>query len=577
MNPPIEVLPKFHRTYAHKAGEAAEIQDKGMILLNFLCTQSIIYGGKVRVLCGNIESPTNVCAVSGAETGSRKSAIHGMIAGQFIQIAKEWLTEWTTKGRLDLEVELIECERVISDAGNPKAASAPTDEELGKARIRKREIADELKTIPALWIGDITMPRLETYLMRNGERMAIIDDDARMFLATMAGKYNDGEPDLQAVLKGWDGGQIRASRAEREIILNSVFLVLNLSIAIEGFHKFIFNKSIRNSGAHSRFLLYQNNERTPDVNFRAPKMSQDLQQAYRALLKGNMDLFFEQEDTAIVPFAENAVDAAQDWAQGVTERLRGGLSDMVGTGVRWHINLIRVAFLLRAMRRDSDYYFFLKRKDDWTKNRGNEGLEFPELEPADLVNSKIELQDIQGAIKIMDWQIHNQLEIFNFQRVEDADPIWKAIQKLLKTGNGKFSQAQAGKNSTMRTIFKNLGGVSGMKKALQNFVGFRKLVIEKTTAVNGNEQIWYVERTAETKVEPKKSKGPVSDNDGGPETESEVETICAKMMGVDKPQKPQRTVERQADGFYYDTTAEPEDKATAAAAALLASSPEWGD
>ena len=577
MNPPIEVLPQFHRTYAHKTGEAADIQDKGMILLNFLCTQSIIYCGKVRVLCGNIESPTNVYAVSGADPGSRKSAIHGMIAGQFIQIAQEWLTDWLTKGRLALEKELIECERVISDAGNPKAASAPTDEELGKARIRKREIADELKTIPALWIGDITMPRLETFLMRNQERMAIIDDDARMFLATMAGKYNDGEADLQAVLKGWDGGHIRASRAEREIILNSVFLVLNLSIATEGFHKFLFNKSIRNSGAHSRFLIYQNDERVPDVNFRAPKLSQDLQQAYRTLLKGNMDLFFAREDAAVVHFAENAVDAAQAWSEDITERLRTTLSDMVGTGVRWHINLIRVAFLLRAMRRDSDYYCFLKRKNDWENNQANEDLDFPELEPADLVNSKVELQDISGAIKIMDWQIHSQLEIFNFQRAEDADPIWRAIQKLLTNGNGKFSQAQASKNSTMRTIFKNLGGVSGMKKALQNFIGFKKLVMEKTTSTNGNEQIWYVERTAETKVEPKKSKGPVSDNDGGAETEAEAETICAKLMGLNEPKKPLKTVERRADGFYYDTTPDPEDAATAAAAAALASSPEWLD
>lgn len=98
------------------------------------------------------------------------------------------------------------------------AANADSDE--ARNRLRE-EISREEQDMPAeiyppkLFTGDTTAETLQMLMVKQGERMAVLTDEAGIFLV-MAGLYSGGNASLDVFLQGHAGSPVRVDRADRE-------------------------------------------------------------------------------------------------------------------------------------------------------------------------------------------------------------------------------------------------------------------------------------------------------------------------------------------------------------------------
>lgn len=90
------------------------------------------------------------------------------------------------------------------------------------------EIPEELRP-PRLWTGDCTPERLQSLLVEQGERMAVLTDEGGIF-EIMAGLYSDGRANLDIFLQSHAGRAVRVDRQGRTAHLDAPALTFGLAI-----------------------------------------------------------------------------------------------------------------------------------------------------------------------------------------------------------------------------------------------------------------------------------------------------------------------------------------------------------
>lgn len=198
--------------------------------------------------------PLCLWTLTALPSGSRKTAVINALSAPLVY----W--EKLERDRLRPEIARVTSARLVAKKRIEKlakdAVSADTDQD--RERIRKL-IQEEEETMPAdlraprLFTGDVTAERLQALLVEHGERMAVLSDEAGIFLI-MAGLYSGGMASLDVFLQGHAGTPMRVDRADRCAHVDSPALTFGLALQPGVLADVAGSRRFRDSGLLARFL-----------------------------------------------------------------------------------------------------------------------------------------------------------------------------------------------------------------------------------------------------------------------------------------------------------------------------------
>lgn len=278
----------------------------------------------------NYTEPLSLWTLTAMPSGSRKTAV--------INALTEPLMHWEKLERDQLRREIVSInaaravakkriEKLIRDASN-----AENDEARQKIR---QEIEREEEGMPAeihmpkLFTGDTTAETLQTMLVKHKERMAVLTDEAGIFMV-MSGMYSGGNASLDVFLQAHAGSPVRVDRAEREAYLEHPALSFGLALQPGIMADVASGRRFRDSGLLARFLyaMPASNVGKRDVRLRKP-VPASVKKAYEQGLFGLLgrpSLVLERpiptERLILLPFSDPARECWLDFAEEI-ERNQG--------------------------------------------------------------------------------------------------------------------------------------------------------------------------------------------------------------------------------------------------------------
>lgn len=218
---PVEMLPDPIRQLVEAVAHAAQVP-ADLAATVALGTLSAASGGKyiIQLPDSSWREPVHLMLVAVAEPGTRKSAIFDLLTRpltdyeQLIQSDElRAFAAWESRLRV-LEKELSSCEGDLSkqrgasdslsdgEARHLAAINAVEDHRERKPRVT-RVIAD-----------DLTMEAAKSMLFEQAGALAVMSAESA-FLSVLAGRYSDGQPNLDVLLNGHAGERIRVDRKGR--------------------------------------------------------------------------------------------------------------------------------------------------------------------------------------------------------------------------------------------------------------------------------------------------------------------------------------------------------------------------
>lgn len=268
--------------------------------------------------------PLSLWTLIGMPSGARKTAV--------INALTDPLMRWEKRERDALRKEIVRIATARALAKkrieklNRDAAAADSDEARARLHLEIQQIEHDTPEeihAPRLFTGDVTAETLQGLLVKHGERMAVMTDEAGIFLV-MAGLYSGGNASLDVFLQAHAGSPVRVDRAEREAYLERPALSFGLALQPGVMADLASGRRFRDSGLLARFLfaLPESNVGKRDVRQRVPvplavKHAYD-DGVFRLLEKRTL----YPADPIILPFTDPARERWLDFADEI-ERVQG--------------------------------------------------------------------------------------------------------------------------------------------------------------------------------------------------------------------------------------------------------------
>ena len=199
----------------------------GMVLV--ACAVPAARRLRVLVKPGYFE-PCNLWAVVALPSGNRKSAAQCSATAPLM----DWERDQAT--RMEEEIKRITSEHKTMEARAKEIRNRVAKaKDANDAKVLAQEVADieaDLPVIPAppqVWTSDATPERLGAMLAEHGECMAWLSSEGGIF-DLLQGRYSNGIPNLDLVLKAHSGDPERVDRGSRpSVYLRSPRLSIGLS------------------------------------------------------------------------------------------------------------------------------------------------------------------------------------------------------------------------------------------------------------------------------------------------------------------------------------------------------------
>lgn len=267
-------------------------------------------------------------------------------------------------------------EKLLADRLRPEIASTEATRRVAKKRIEsletqaarekdanareniRKEIQDEIEAMPdemrppRLFTGDVTPERLQEMMVEQHERMAVVSDEAGIFLI-LGGMYSGGQANLDTFLQAYSGSSVRVDRKGRTAYLEAPALSFGLALQPGVLADVANNKRFHDSGLLARFLFVipQNTVGSRDVRARNPipvAVSTAWHDGLHNLLK---DAEKKPSEPKLLPFTNQARECWLDFAQKVEIELGvgGKLVHIAEWGAKLPGQCARIAGLIQMV------------------------------------------------------------------------------------------------------------------------------------------------------------------------------------------------------------------------------------
>ena len=191
--------------------------------------------------------PLILDALTVAEPSFKKSPVISMVKQPYIQFAHDW----NESNKQDIFKS--QAERRLLE-GRRMALEKSDDATADKIAKLQTEISNHSPSnFRRIVVDDITPESLVHQLKENGT-LLMISDEAGM-LGNFSGRYSNNVPNLDLLLKSWNGETYISDRATREsIVLKKPYMSICLACQPYVFDNMINNSAFRGSGLIARFV-----------------------------------------------------------------------------------------------------------------------------------------------------------------------------------------------------------------------------------------------------------------------------------------------------------------------------------
>ncbi|WP_166257673.1 YfjI family protein [Marinobacter salicampi] len=250
-----KLLPDWAGEYARAVAAETETSPElavGMILA--ACSTAAARSVRVELNEGHTE-PCNIWIVAALPPGNRKSAVQAAATAPLVN----W--EQSQASALNDEIKRLSSERMTIEA-RAKELRGKAAKEKGENRARElaQEVADieanipEVPKPPQIWTADVTPERLGSLLAEQDECMAWLSSEGGIF-ELLNGRYSNGIPNLDLVLKSHSGDADRVDRGSRPaVFLKNPLLTIGLSPQPDVLRGLSSKPGFRGRGLLGRFL-----------------------------------------------------------------------------------------------------------------------------------------------------------------------------------------------------------------------------------------------------------------------------------------------------------------------------------
>lgn len=322
---PASILPGAVGEMARAVADSTQTPEAMATLLSLSILATVLQRQvEVAPFGDDYTEPLALWTLMAMQSGSRKTAVINALTAPLLR----W--EKLQRDRLRPEIARINAARAVAKKRIEKLTKDAANADDDNARLRLRdEIGEEEQDMPAeifapkLFTGDTTAETLQTLLVKQGERMAVLTDEAGIFLV-MAGLYSGGNASLDVFLQGHAGSPVRVDRAEREAYLERPAMSFGLALQPGVLADVASGRRFRDSGLLARFLyaIPENNVGKRDVRRRVA-IPETVARAYEHRLFELLDgRALTPEKPKVIAFTDPAREAWLDFADEI-ERGQG--------------------------------------------------------------------------------------------------------------------------------------------------------------------------------------------------------------------------------------------------------------
>lgn len=244
---PVNALPPILREMASAIATTTST-DPAMAGTAILSAVSYCFSGVYRMSAKRDHTePLVLDALTVAEPSFKKSPVISMVKRPYIQFAHDW----NENNKQDIFKSQAEY-RLLEG----KLAALEKKDDVNADEIAK--LQTEISNIPQnnfrrIVVDDITPESLVNQLEENGT-LLMISDEAGM-LGNFSGRYSNNVPNLDLLLKSWNGETYISDRASRaSIVLKKPYMSICLACQPYVFDSMINNTAFRGSGLIARFV-----------------------------------------------------------------------------------------------------------------------------------------------------------------------------------------------------------------------------------------------------------------------------------------------------------------------------------
>ena len=250
-----------------------------------------------------------------------------------LNICKQPLTQWEKDQAQQHEYSIKQqhserkTQEKIIEVLRAKAAkeeNAIEQKRLIDEIAQKEACLGEIPVLPQFFTNDITPESLTHFVHEQGGRVAIFSDEGGV-LETLGGLYSNGVSNIDILLKGIDGGDVRVRRKDKSIQLKP-YLTIVLTVQPAIIQKMGEKQVYLGNGTLERFLYVLPKSKLGYRTHDKPPLSMAIQQAYHEKIihfvnylsfKGN-----KLEEPQVLNLSETAYQYWQAFQATIEKQLR---------------------------------------------------------------------------------------------------------------------------------------------------------------------------------------------------------------------------------------------------------------
>lgn len=351
---PLASLPPVLRAFVEGLAEnTATPPDMAAMAALGVCATTL--AGRVRG-CAWWSEPVNLFVAVAMEPGSRKSAVLGEVVQPLLDAEKcEFARLAPDIQAAKMKIKILDARVRAAESAAAKAEADTERDSLTAAAIKAAQDRDAapLPVAPRYFCDDVTPERLVGMLAEHGGRMALISAEGGPF-AMMGGRYSDGVPNIDVILKGHAGDAIRVDRVGRPPEqIDSPALSMILAIQPDVVRGLAENPGFRGRGLLGRFLYAIPRSTVGTRPAQAPPMPATARAAYRGLVRRLLALPIPSSAPPELQFDESACLALEEFVAALEPRLgeAGDLGHMADWAGKLSGAVVRIAAILHMVER----------------------------------------------------------------------------------------------------------------------------------------------------------------------------------------------------------------------------------
>lgn len=278
---PVSSLPSWLRAFVESLACATQTPvDMAALMSLAVCSAAVARNVVVTARKG-WEEPLNIFIAIALPPANRKSQVVSDVTRPLYDYERE--LSLSARERIAAErsaynilvQELAELEKKCARA---EIADRDGLRELAQAKARELA-ARKMPVMPKMIVDDVTAEVLASILAEQAGRIAMFSAEGGIF-DTLAGRYSNGTPNIDVLLKGHSGDDLRVDRRDRSEHIEKPALTIGLAVQPDVLRGLIEKPGFRGRGLIGRFLYSLPKSTVGQRKIRPTAMTESIRHVY---------------------------------------------------------------------------------------------------------------------------------------------------------------------------------------------------------------------------------------------------------------------------------------------------------